>query len=368
MRRIVVGLLLSLVLVLPVVAPIQAQDQLPVVRAVLFFNPGCPRCEFVIHEVLPPLYETHGPQLQIIGVNTMEPEGWELYQAAVKRFAIPEERQGVPTLIVGETVLVGSDEIPERFPALIEEGLAAGGVAWPDIPGLREVLSSPGLTASSNSGPVFPESKPLSLRERFARDRVGNTLAVIVLLGMVAALGYVVLDSRHVLRERRRESKPGRLFPTWLVPALALVGLGVASYLTYVEIFEVKAVCGPVGDCNTVQHSPYARLFGVLPVGVLGVVGYLAILDAWAWQRIERDERRKAVAALLLFGMAAIGTLFSIYLTFLEPFVIGATCAWCLSSAVIMTALLLLTARPGVQAARMLLVHEVPESHPAHLR
>ena len=40
--------------------------------------------------------------------------------------------------------------------------------------------------------------------------------------------------------------------------------------------------------------------------------------------------------------MTAGGVLFSIYLTFLEPFVIGATCAWCLSSAVIMTLLLLL--------------------------
>jgi uncharacterized membrane protein len=45
--------------------------------------------------------------------------------------------------------------------------------------------------------------------------------------------------------------------------------------------------------------------------------------------------------------MTLFGTLFSIYLTFLEPFVIGATCAWCLASAVIMTALLWLAATPG---------------------
>ena len=38
---------------------------------------------------------------------------------------------------------------------------------------------------------------------------------------------------------------------------------------------------------------------------------------------------------MILFGMS-----FSIYLTFLEPFVIGATCMWCLSSAVIMLLLL----------------------------
>jgi uncharacterized membrane protein len=44
-------------------------------------------------------------------------------------------------------------------------------------------------------------------------------------------------------------------------------------------------------------------------------------------------------AGIALFAMTGLGTLFSIYLTFLEPFVIGATCMWCLSSATIMTLL-----------------------------
>jgi uncharacterized membrane protein len=52
----------------------------------------------------------------------------------------------------------------------------------------------------------------------------------------------------------------------------------------------------------------------------------------------------------LLF--AVVGTVFSAYLTFLEPFVIGAVCAWCLSSAVLITALMLLSARAGVTAVR----------------
>ena len=46
---------------------------------------------------------------------------------------------------------------------------------------------------------------------------------------------------------------------------------------------------------------------------------------------------------MALFGMALFGTGFSIYLTFLEPFVIGATCMWCLSSAIILTVILLLS-------------------------
>ena len=127
----------------------------------------------------------------------------------------------------------------------------------------------------------------------------------------------------------------------WAVPLLSLIGLGVAGYMAYVETQQVQAVCGPVGDCNSVQQSEYARLFGLIPIGVVGVLGYLAILAAWAIYRLS-PGRIGQWAGLALWLMTAGGVLFSIYLTFLEPFVIGATCAWCLSSAVIMTLLLIL--------------------------
>jgi uncharacterized membrane protein len=108
----------------------------------------------------------------------------------------------------------------------------------------------------------------------------------------------------------------------------------------------MRAACGPIGDCNTVQQSPYARLFGVLSVGTLGLIGYLGMGAAWAVARFA-PARLQAGATRILFGLAALGTLFSIYLTFLEPFVIGATCAWCLASAVLTTGLMLLSVGPA---------------------
>jgi uncharacterized membrane protein len=126
------------------------------------------------------------------------------------------------------------------------------------------------------------------------------------------------------------------------IPALALIGLGVAAYLAQVEVREVAAVCGPIGDCNTVQQSEYARLFGVLPIGVLGIAGNVAILLTWIVSRAAW-ARWSVYSGIALLGMTAFGALFSIYLTFLEPFVIGATCAWCLSSAIVMTLLFRLT-------------------------
>ncbi|HUM72419.1 MAG TPA: vitamin K epoxide reductase family protein, partial [Chloroflexota bacterium] len=53
-------------------------------------------------------------------------------------------------------------------------------------------------------------------------------------------------------------------------------------------------------------------------------------------------------AILALVGMTAFGVLFSIYLTYLEPFVIGAVCAWCLTSAVVMTLLLVMSVETAV--------------------
>jgi len=88
-------------------------------------------------EVLSPLQEVYGDKLQIAEVDVTTPEGSELYQAAIAYFDIPSGRRGVPTMIVGDQVLVGSREIPAYLPGLIEQGLEEGGVDWPDIPGFE---------------------------------------------------------------------------------------------------------------------------------------------------------------------------------------------------------------------------------------
>jgi uncharacterized membrane protein len=149
----------------------------------------------------------------------------------------------------------------------------------------------------------------------------------------------------------------GSLRSKWidlLIPLLALLGIGVAGYLTYVETQAVQAICGPVGDCNAVQSSSYARLFGVLPVGILGLIGFAMILLAWLVGRLGRNKW-SSYASLAMLGMALFGTFFSIYLTYLEIWVIEAVCIWCLSSAVLITALLLLSIQPAQQAFDTLL-------------
>ena len=196
------------------------------------------------------------------------------------------------------------------------------------------------LDRAASAGGAARVAPALSMADRFRLDPAGNAAAVGMLLLIAAALA-LALSALAGVRPRLPVA------PTWSIPVLALAGLAVAAYLAFVEVTGTPAVCGPVGDCNTVQQSQYARLFGVLPMGLLDVAGYAALLVAAAVGAIGPVPVR-AVAPRAVWAMALLATVFSAYLTFLEPFVIGATCAWCLASAAIAALILVVaTARLG---------------------
>jgi len=132
----VVGLML---LVSACSAP-RAEERQDAVRAVLFWSETCPHCHEVMEYHLPPLEAKYGDRLKIKTVGISGPASYELWVKAMQVFQVPPERQGVPMLFIGDVVLVGSFEIPERLPGLIEQYLAAGGVDYPAIPGLENVL------------------------------------------------------------------------------------------------------------------------------------------------------------------------------------------------------------------------------------
>jgi uncharacterized membrane protein len=115
---------------------------------------------------------------------------------------------------------------------------------------------------------------------------------------------------------------------------VALLGVGVAGYLTYVHYAGIEPVCAVSGGCEKVQASEYSKLAGV-PVAVLGLASYLVIL-ACGLLRQELAKVAGAVTALAGFG-------FSAYLTYRELFTIDAICQWCVASAILMTALAVLT-------------------------
>jgi uncharacterized membrane protein len=116
--------------------------------------------------------------------------------------------------------------------------------------------------------------------------------------------------------------------------ALTVLGLGVASYLTYVHYSAIKPVCAAGGSCTKVQTSIYSELAGV-PVALIGLTGYVVILASLLAP--ENETTRFATVAF-----TGVGFGFSAYLTYRELFSIHAICEWCVSSAVIMTVLVCL--------------------------
>ena len=119
------------------------------------------------------------------------------------------------------------------------------------------------------------------------------------------------------------------------IALLALVGFFIALYLWLHALgFGGPLKCG-TGACETVQSSPQAVQLGI-PVAFYGVVGYLAlfIVALIALRPVAVADRKWT---LLLAGLATVGFVFTVYLTYLELFVIHAICRWCVASAVVIT-------------------------------
>ena len=121
---------------------------------------------------------------------------------------------------------------------------------------------------------------------------------------------------------------------------LILAGIGIASYLTYVKLFDIKPYCAGVGDCEAVQTSPYAVLLGV-PVAIWGLLSYLGLLALYLVKRANWRGFGQ-LARQITFLATLVGVMYSAYLTYLELFVIDAICPWCVASAIVMTALFVL--------------------------
>jgi uncharacterized membrane protein len=132
---------------------------------------------------------------------------------------------------------------------------------------------------------------------------------------------------------------PVRPAPAWLwrgVLALTAVGIGVGAYLTATHYSDNPVLCAGLGSCAVVQASEYAKVGGV-PVALLGLLLYLAIGAAALF------APRRPEAALTVFGLALMGTLYSAYLTYVEVAILGAVCLWCVASAVAIVGILALS-------------------------
>ena len=135
----------------------------------------------------------------------------------------------------------------------------------------------------------------------------------------------------------------------YIISLLALAGLGVSAYLLTVHWGWWSAVCLGVGDCEAVNTSRYSEFLGI-PVALFGMGAYAAMfaLSVFAQQNIQPLWTRRGI-----FILAAVGVAFSAYLTYIELYVLYEICPWCVLSAILVSAIAVLSALELRQAERI---------------
>jgi glutaredoxin/MFS family permease len=139
--RLLVAALVTLTFLLIGKGSVAAQEQ-PVVRFYLFYGETCPHCHEVIDNYLPQVYEKYGDQVESQYIEVWnDTDNYLTLLGLEKKLGVPEEKQGaVPALVIGDHVLIGAVEIPEQLEPLIDAYLAQGGVDYPSLEDLPEVI------------------------------------------------------------------------------------------------------------------------------------------------------------------------------------------------------------------------------------
>lgn len=120
----------------------------------------------------------------------------------------------------------------------------------------------------------------------------------------------------------------------WGAIISAIAGAAVSIYMTIYKLTDNSSMCLGSGDCATVNASKYSEIYGI-PLGVIGLAGYAGILLV-LWLE-KRHPLGKQYGNLLAMGMSFAGFIYSLYLTYLELYVIKAICPFCVASAVAIT-------------------------------
>jgi uncharacterized membrane protein len=130
-----------------------------------------------------------------------------------------------------------------------------------------------------------------------------------------------------------------RIWTNRLILVFALAGIGVSGYLTLAHLEAVKLGCGRVRGCEEVARHWSAKGLGipgleVVPTALFGALMYFTLLGlAFARAAAQDDPERDRKLAGIQWLIALSAMFVTIWLTYMEAYVIKAWCQWCLVSA-----------------------------------
>jgi uncharacterized membrane protein len=114
--------------------------------------------------------------------------------------------------------------------------------------------------------------------------------------------------------------------------------------MTVYAITSNDNMCIGSQDCSVVNASKYSKINIAgfqIPVAVLGVVGYAAILGVLLLER--KMDFLQENGSLVFFGLSLMGFLFTLYLIYVEIALIRAYCPFCIASQAAMTFIFILS-------------------------
>ena len=130
----------------------------------------------------------------------------------------------------------------------------------------------------------------------------------------------------------------------FLLYPLSLLGLTISAYVWRSQQFHKPIACW-TKDCDRVIRSPYSRLLGVhnsaIGLWLFFLIFFMILLHNLGWEPWPK------LTSSTLIALSFIGTLVSLYLTYIQFFVLKGLCNWCLTSALLILAIFILTVTSG---------------------
>jgi len=137
------------------------------------------------------------------------------------------------------------------------------------------------------------------------------------------------IASANIATAEAHAQRQSRRWAALAMAVMAIAGMAISAYLTFVKLSGGQPYCGPVVGCETVNTSSYSSISGI-PVALFGLVASAAILaGVTAWYRAGSRN-----GLLVAYGLGLASLPMLAYLTYLELFVIHAVCIWCVGYAI----------------------------------
>jgi uncharacterized membrane protein len=125
------------------------------------------------------------------------------------------------------------------------------------------------------------------------------------------------------------------------ITVLGIIGTGISCYLTYIHYRDLSSICLFNTNCDAVLSSRYSTMWGI-PLSLFGFLMYASLTLLSIWSLRAKEEWQNGLD-MGIYAFALAGTLFTVYLFYLEIFQIHAFCTWCIGSAIVIASILVLS-------------------------